>query len=265
MAGPSPHADMNQGSFGEAARRHARDGGAPADRQRVRRTCSGGRVSTARRAATIGVYDWTLEAWLDALRATRVAQVLDVRQRRGVRGSRYAWANSARLQAALAEAGIEYRHHEELAPTTELRQLQYAEDDRVGVGKRSRVELTAEYRRGYIREILDQVGPTADRRGDAGRWRGRAHVRRGRSRGLPPFADRRAPGGRVQALGGAPAALASLRRFGGISDRHRYCRVAGPTRGKGQDRPLGYLRGREIGWSAKYPSRRVWRNIHALS
>ena len=158
VAGPSASRRHEPGLVrrGCAAGR-ARDGGAPADRQRVRRTCSGGRVSTARRAATIGVYDWTLEAWLDALRATRVAQVLDVRQRRGVRGSRYAWANSARLQAALAEAGIEYRHHEELAPTTELRQLQYTEDDRVGVGKRSRVELAAEYRRGYIREILDQV------------------------------------------------------------------------------------------------------------
>ena len=52
--------------------------------------------------------------------------LLDVRQRRGVRGREYAWANAARLQAALAEAGIDYRHLKELAPTTELRQLQYA-------------------------------------------------------------------------------------------------------------------------------------------
>ena len=114
-------------------------------------------MSAPRRATTIGVYDWTVEAWVDALRATDVAQVLDVRQRRGVRGRRYAWANSARLQAVLAEAGIEYRHHRELAPTTELRQLQYREDDRLGVGKRSRVELAAEYRRRYLGEVLGQV------------------------------------------------------------------------------------------------------------
>jgi uncharacterized protein (DUF488 family) len=109
------------------------------------------------RAATIGVYGFTAQTFLDALREADVAQVLDVRQRRGVRGSEYAWANSARLQAALAKAGIEYRHHKELAPTTELRHLQYREDDRLGVGKRSRVELAPEYRERYTREILDRV------------------------------------------------------------------------------------------------------------
>jgi uncharacterized protein (DUF488 family) len=86
-----------------------------------------------------------------------VGLLLDVRQRRGVRGSEYAWANSARLQAALAEAGVEYRHHRELAPTTELRQLQYREDERLGVGKRSRSQLAPEYRDRYLAEILDQV------------------------------------------------------------------------------------------------------------
>jgi uncharacterized protein (DUF488 family) len=83
--------------------------------------------------------------------------VLDVRQRRGVRGAEYSWANSNRLQAALAEASVEYRHLPELAPTTELRQLQYAEDDRQGVGKRSRAELAPAYAEGYTREILDGV------------------------------------------------------------------------------------------------------------
>ena len=58
--------------------------------------------------------------------------MLDVRQRRGVRGRDYAWANARRLQAALAEAGIGYRHHAELAPTTE-------------------------YRERYLREILDPL------------------------------------------------------------------------------------------------------------
>jgi uncharacterized protein (DUF488 family) len=86
-----------------------------------------------------------------------VALVLDVRQRRGVRGREYAWANARRLQAALAEAQIGYRHLPELAPTTELRRLQYREDDRRGVGKRSRDELAPEYRDRYVREILDPV------------------------------------------------------------------------------------------------------------
>src|SRR4051812_30684237 len=110
-----------------------------------------------RRVATIGVYGFSGESFLAALRAADVPLVLDVRQRRGVRGSEYAWANSKRLQAALADAGIGYEHHPELAPTTELRQLQYAEDARQGVGKRSRAELAPEYVERYTREILDKV------------------------------------------------------------------------------------------------------------
>jgi uncharacterized protein (DUF488 family) len=114
-------------------------------------------VTGARTVVTIGVYGFDQAAFLAALARARVEVLLDVRQRRGVRGSEYAWANSARLQAALADAGIGYRHHKELAPTTELRRLQYAEDDRLGVGKRSRVELAPQYRARYTREILDQV------------------------------------------------------------------------------------------------------------
>jgi uncharacterized protein (DUF488 family) len=107
--------------------------------------------------ATIGIYGWTLERFLGALRAADVRVVLDVRQRRGVRGPEYAWANSLRIQAALENAGFDYRHHKELAPTTALRQVQYAADARQGIGKRSRVELAPEYRRRYLEEILERV------------------------------------------------------------------------------------------------------------
>jgi uncharacterized protein (DUF488 family) len=108
-----------------------------------------------RRVATIGVYGFSGPEFLDALRAADVRLLLDVRQRRGVRGSEYAWANSRRLQAALADAGIAYEHWRSLAPTTELRHLQYAEDAHQRVGKRSRVELAPAYVEGYTREILD--------------------------------------------------------------------------------------------------------------
>ncbi len=110
--------------------------------------------------ATIGVYGFDRDSFLAALDAARVRRLLDVRQRRGVRGPEYAWANSLRLQKALAEAGIAYEHRRELAPTTELRQLQYREDDRLGVGKRSRSELAPEYARRYREEILDHVDLT---------------------------------------------------------------------------------------------------------
>ncbi len=107
--------------------------------------------------ATIGVYGASLETFLAALEGADVRLLVDVRQRRGVRGREYAWANSLRLQAALTDASIEYRHHIELAPTTELRQLQYREDDKLGEGKRSRSALAPEYRHRYETEILDRV------------------------------------------------------------------------------------------------------------
>ena len=114
-------------------------------------------MTGVRTVVTIGVYGFEQAGFIAALARARVKVLLDVRQRRGVRGSEYAWANSTRLQAALADAKIDYQHHKELAPTTELRRLQYAEDDRLGVGKRSRVALAPEYRDRYTREILDQV------------------------------------------------------------------------------------------------------------
>ena len=112
---------------------------------------------TVKQLATIGVYGFTLEEFLRSLREADVRLVLDVRQRRGVRGPQYAWANSKRLQAALEETGIDYQHHPELAPTTGLRQLQYRQDDRLGVGKRSREQLAPEYSECYTREILDRA------------------------------------------------------------------------------------------------------------
>lgn len=83
--------------------------------------------------------------------------MLDVRQRRGVRGSEYAWANAKRLQASLADARIGYEHLPELAPTTELREAQYREDARRGEGKRSRTVLAPEYVEGYTEQILDPL------------------------------------------------------------------------------------------------------------
>ena len=110
-----------------------------------------------RTIATVGIYHSSLDDFLAKLTRHRVAMVADVRQRRGVRGRENAWGNSLRLQAALHEARIQYRYLRELAPTTELRQLQYREDDRLKVGQRSRVELSATYRARYLREVLDPV------------------------------------------------------------------------------------------------------------
>ena len=97
--------------------------------------------------ATIGVYGFDRDSFLEALADAGIDLLLDVRQRRGVRVREYAWANAVRLQEALAAAGIEYRHLRELAPTTAMREVQYREDAKEGVGKRSRVRLAPEYAR----------------------------------------------------------------------------------------------------------------------
>ena len=109
-----------------------------------------------RRIATIGVYGFAAGAFLDELTGAGVGLLLDLRQRRGVRGPDYTWANSMRLQCALGAAGVGYQHVKGLAPTTELRQLQYREDDRRGVGKRHRIALAPGYAERYTREILDR-------------------------------------------------------------------------------------------------------------
>ncbi len=100
-----------------------------------------GRIDAVRRIATIGVYEFDAASFIETLEGARVTKLIDIRQRRGVRGTRYAWANANRLQGLLRVAQISYEHHPELAPDTELRHLQYQEDDREGVGKRSRVRL----------------------------------------------------------------------------------------------------------------------------
>jgi uncharacterized protein (DUF488 family) len=107
--------------------------------------------------ATIGVYGFDRESFLATLEEAGIDLLLDVRQRRGVRGHEYAWANSARLQEALAEAGIRYSHLKELAPTTAMREAQYRADAARGEGKRSRTAISPEYARLYTEGVLDRA------------------------------------------------------------------------------------------------------------
>jgi len=107
------------------------------------------------RLVTIGVYGFTAERFLTALKRADVGLLFDVRQRRGVRGSEYAWANSQRLQQALADCDIGYRHLKELAPTSEIRAAQYAADEALGERKRTRTELSEGFKRAYVEQILE--------------------------------------------------------------------------------------------------------------
>jgi hypothetical protein len=104
---------------------------------------------------TIGAYGWNAETFFEVLLRERVRTFYDLRRRRGVRGPEYAFVNSARLQARLRELGIAYEHRIELAPSAAVRQRQYAEDERMGVGKRDRSQLGGAFKSAYEEECLD--------------------------------------------------------------------------------------------------------------
>jgi uncharacterized protein (DUF488 family) len=103
---------------------------------------------------TIGAYGWSEPAFFAALEAAGVEVFCDVRRRRGVRGSEYAFVNSKRLQLRLAEIGITYVHRIDLAPSNEVRRAQYAVDAATGVGKRARTELSEAFVQAYEHDHL---------------------------------------------------------------------------------------------------------------
>jgi uncharacterized protein (DUF488 family) len=103
---------------------------------------------------TIGAYGWDAETFFAALVRERVGVLCDLRRRRGVRGPEYAFVNSARLQQRLDELGIAYRHRLDLAPSTAIRQAQYAVDESMGIGKRNRSQLSPAFEAAYTAECL---------------------------------------------------------------------------------------------------------------
>ena len=103
---------------------------------------------------TIGVYSKSESEFFEALAAAGIDTFCDVRNRRGMRGSQYAFVNSARLQARLASMGISYCHFKELAPPDEIREAQRREDILTGSGKRSRTTLGEAFKRLYDSHCL---------------------------------------------------------------------------------------------------------------
>ena len=108
---------------------------------------------------TIGVYGFDAESFFDALQAANVDTFCDIRSRRGVRGAAYAFANSVRLQARLAELGIRYLHCKELAPTKAVRDKQAEADKADKVAKRERTTLGAAFIEAYHAECLAHFEP----------------------------------------------------------------------------------------------------------
>jgi hypothetical protein len=110
---------------------------------------------------TIGAHGWDAERFFGALVAAGVGTFCDLRARRGVRGREYAFANSQRLQARLAELGIRYLHRLDLAPSATTRSQQHAADAAAHTAKRSRAILSPAFIEAYHRERLDNFDAAA--------------------------------------------------------------------------------------------------------
>lgn len=103
---------------------------------------------------TIGVYGFTPTSFFAALQEAGVDLLVDIRWRRGVRGSEYSFANSNRLQRRLSELGINYVHRRDLAPTPAVRKLQQILDKESGQAKRLRTELGQSFTDAFLHEVL---------------------------------------------------------------------------------------------------------------
>ncbi len=108
---------------------------------------------------TIGVYGFDADSFFDALCKAEVDTFCDIRSRRGVRGATYAFANSKRLQARLAELDIRYIHRKDLGPTKVVREKQAAADKATKTAKRKRTELGEAFIKAYHTECLTAFDP----------------------------------------------------------------------------------------------------------
>jgi uncharacterized protein (DUF488 family) len=111
------------------------------------------------RIVTIGAIGYTADGFFQALLDAGVDTFIDIRRRRAVRGRDYAFANSQRLQARLAELGIRYIHRLDLAPPLAASDKQSAADKLAGVARRKRTELAPAFIAAYEREVLAHFDP----------------------------------------------------------------------------------------------------------
>lgn len=103
---------------------------------------------------TIGVYNSTEEEFFGKISKNSIDTFCDIRQRRGVRGAKYAFVNSNRLQFRLNELDIRYAHILDLAPTTEIRDLQKQIDNEKGELKRERHQMGRVFVIEYKNKVL---------------------------------------------------------------------------------------------------------------
>jgi uncharacterized protein (DUF488 family) len=109
----------------------------------------------SQRIFTIGAYGFDPEGFFRALEEAGADIFLDLRQHRGLRGARYAFANVGRLTPELERRNIAYRHIKELAPDSQIRDLQRAADAASGTLKSKRTELSGAFVEAYTAAKLN--------------------------------------------------------------------------------------------------------------
>lgn len=107
-----------------------------------------------RRLFTIGAYGHSRETFMRGLEGNGVDALIDIRQRRGVRGRKYSFVNATALQDELAAHNIGYVYVKELAPTSAIRDLQKKADALSATAKRKRQFLSDEFKTSYKDQVL---------------------------------------------------------------------------------------------------------------
>lgn len=104
---------------------------------------------------TIGVYNSTEKTFFEKLINSKIDTFCDLRQRRGVRGAKYSFVNSKRLQGRLRELNINYVHVPDLAPTAEIREVQKKSDRKNRDLKTARHTLAEDFVAAYKEKIVE--------------------------------------------------------------------------------------------------------------
>ena len=105
---------------------------------------------------TIGVYNSNEHDFFKKLASNNIDTFCDIRQRRGVRGAKYSFVNSNKLQERLSQLGIKYGHVPGLAPSTEIRSLQKEADLVNKESKTERKHLGKIFAMEYEKRILEE-------------------------------------------------------------------------------------------------------------
>lgn len=105
---------------------------------------------------TLGVYGYSESDFFNIIKENNIDTFCDIRRRRAVRGSKYSFVNSKKLQSKLVELKITYLHFLDLSPTNEIRNKQKEDDKIKDISKRERQFLSELFISAYNSQIVEK-------------------------------------------------------------------------------------------------------------